>query len=392
LNSIKSAHESYAAEDGITGYDKRMNICIVVPYFTPYVRGNEYGLAESLTKLGYDVTIIASKGKAPREVKKEFSGEFGFKVKYLPTILDIGENPIVYGLNLKGCDVALLQEDYSFICHKAYAEAKKYGIKTILSLVRGYYPKGYKGLFLKLFDQLKNKELREGADVLTARCSATKDFMEKELEVKREIEIMYSGVDTDLFKPLSEPSGKYLAEGGFKILTIARLHKYKGLEYLIEAMQFLRDQMPEVKLYMLGKGPEEKNLKNLVKRLGLESEIEFLQRSIPNYEMPFLYRECDIYVQPSLIEPYGIAVLEAMACGKPVIGTKVGGMTDTIKDDETGFLVEPGNAKELADRISVLKDRNKRTEMGIRAREWVVSKFDWMLVGKKYQDVIEELV
>lgn len=368
----------------------RMKICIVVSYFTPYVRGNEYGLAESLTKLGYDVTIIASKGKAPREVKKDFSGEFDFKVKYLPTLLDIGENPVVSGLNLEGYDVALLQEDYPFICHKAYAEAKRCGVKTILSLVRGYYPRGHKGFFLRLFDQLKNKELREGADGLTARCSATKDFVERELGVKREIEIMYSGVDTTLFRPM-EPTGKYLSEGQFKLLTIARLHRYKGLEYLIEAMGLLQE-MQEAKLYILGKGSEEENLKKLVKRLALERNVEFLQQSIPNYEMPFLYGECDVYVQPSIIEPYGIAVLEAMACGKPVIGTKVGGMLDTIKDGETGFLVEVGNAEEIADRIMILRDGDKRAEMGEKARDRVVENFDWMVIGRKYQEIIEDLV
>ena len=111
-----------------------MKLCIVVPYFTPYIRGNEYGLAEALTKLGHDVTIITSRGKAPRGVSKDSSTEFDFKVEYLPTLLDIPDNPIVTGMNLKGYDVAMLQEDYPFICHKAYTEAKKQGIKTILEV------------------------------------------------------------------------------------------------------------------------------------------------------------------------------------------------------------------------------------------------------------------
>jgi len=368
-----------------------MKLCIIVPYFTPYVRGNEYGLAESLIKRGYDVTMIASRGKAPREVKKYFSGEFDFKVKYLPTILDIGENPIVFGLNLEGYDVALLQEDYPFICHKAYAEAKKRGIKTILSSERTYYPGGIKGTILKALDKLKNDKLRERVDVLTAHCSAAKEFMKRELGVKREIEVIHVGVDTELFKPM-ERTGEYLMEGEFTILTVARLHKYKGIEYLIEAMRFLQDQIPESKLYILGKGAEEENLKKLAKKLGLERRVEFIQNPIPNYEMPFLYGECDVYVQPSIIEPYGIAVLEAMACGKPVIGTKVGGMRDTIKDGETGFLVEPGNAEEIADRIMILRDENRRVKMGKNAREWIVDNFDWMVIGKRYQEVIEELI
>lgn len=365
-----------------------MKLCIVVPYFTPYVRGNEYGLAESLAKLGYDVTIMASKGKAPREIKKDIHGDFDFKVEYLPTILDIGENPIVSGLNLEGYDVALLQEDYPFICHKAYTEAKKCGIKTILSSERTYYPGGIKGTILKILDRVKNDKLRERVDVLTAHCSVAKEFMERELGVKRVVKVIHVGVDTALFQPM-EPKGSYLSEGEFKILTVARLHKYKGLEYLIEAMRVLQDQMPESKLYILGKGAEKENLKSLVKTLGLERNVEFIREAIPNHEMPFLYSECDVYVQPSIIEPYGIAVLEAMACGKPVIGTKVGGMMDTIKDGETGFLVEPGNAEEIADRIKILGDENKRAEMGEKAREWVVDNFDWMVIGKRYQEVVE---
>lgn len=367
-----------------------MKLCIIVPYFTPYVRGNEYGLAESLTKLGYDVTIIASKGKAPREIKKDFSAKYDFKVKYLPTIIDIGENPIVYGLNLEGYDLALLQEDYPFICHNAYAAAKKQGIKTILSSERTYYPKGIKGAVLELFDKVKNRDLRDGVDVLTAHCSAAKEFMEGELGVERAIKVIHVGVDTTLFQP-TEPKGQYLPEGEFKILTVARLHNYKGIEYLIEAMQLLQE-MPEATLSILGKGPEEESLKRRVKGLGLERNVEFLQASIPNYEMPFLYNECDVYVQPSIIEPYGIAVLEAMACGKPVIGTRVGGMLDTIKDGETGFLVEPGNAEEIAASIMSLSNENKRMEMGIRAREWVVANFEWMVIGRRYQEVIEDLI
>jgi glycosyltransferase involved in cell wall biosynthesis len=367
-----------------------MKLCVVVPYFTPYVRGNEYGLAESLTKLGYEVTIIASKAKAPREIKKNFSGEYTFEVNYLPTIVDVGENPLVHGLDIKDYDVALLQEDYPFICHRAYTEAKKQGIKTILSSERTYYPKGIKGAVLKILDKGKNKELREGVDALTAHCTAAKEFMERELGIEREIKVIHVGVDTELFRPM-KPMERYLSEGEFKILTVARLHKYKGLEYLIEAMQLLRKKS-EAKLYVLGNGPEEMRLKRRVKSLGLERTVAFLHASIPNYEMPFLYGECDVYVQPSIIEPYGIAVLEAMACGKPVIGTRVGGMLDTIKDGETGFLVEPESAEEIAERIMSLEDDNKRAEMGMRAREWVVTNFDWTVIGKRYQEAIKELV
>ncbi|KAF5437525.1 Glycosyltransferase involved in cell wall bisynthesis, partial [Candidatus Methanophagaceae archaeon] len=111
----------------------------------------------------------------------------------------------------------------------------------------------------------------------------------------------------------------------------------------------------------------------------------------PNYEMPSLYRECDIYVQPSIVEPYGIAVLEAMACGKPVIGAKVGGMRDTIKDGETGFLVEPGSPNELAEAILKMQDRKSTHIMGKKARIRVEYEFDWMKIAHDYIDLMETL-
>ncbi|MFC1786461.1 glycosyltransferase family 4 protein [Halobacteriota archaeon] len=376
-----------------------MKICIVVPFFTPFVRGNEYGLAQSLTKLGHDVTIVTSTAKAPREVMIRGKDcnfySYDFKVKYFTTPLNLGENPMVPSVFthiLKNdYDVVLLQEDYPFICHLAYFAARLKRTPTILSTERTYYPTDLKKrILLKTFDKTVNKIVRDGVDVITAHCNSAKEFMIKELGVKREIKVINVGVDTKLFRPM-EGKGQLSTSCKLKILTVARLHRYKGLNYLIEAMQLLQESS-EAKLYILGRGAEERNLKNLVKRLGLEGEVEFLEKPIPNYEMPFLYSECDIYVQPSIIEPYGIVVLEAMACEKPVIGTKVGGMLDTIKNGETGYLVEPGNVKEMADRIMILMNRDKKTEMGKKAREWVIDNFDWMVIGKRYQEVIEDLL
>jgi glycosyltransferase involved in cell wall biosynthesis len=295
-------------------------------------------------------------------------------------------------MDLKGYDVALLQEDYPFICHMALSQAKKYGIKTILSSERTYYPDSFKKNILMFLDKTSNKKLRESADVITTHCSSAKLFLKNELSVERDIKVIHVGVDVNLFKPML-PVKKHLTEDKtcIKILTVARLHKYKGLEYLIQAMCSLKENLPEVKLYIMGNGVEDQNLKNLVKSLGLADKIVFLQQPIPNNEMLLLYNECDIYVQPSIIEPFGIAVLEAMACGKPVIGTRIGGMLDTIKDGETGFLIEPRSAKDIAEKIILLKDAHIRKEMGIKARNRTVEVFDWARIGSVYDKLIRDI-
>ena len=377
-------------------YGKRMNIEIVVPYFTPYVRGNEYGLAQSLADLGHDVTIVASTARAPREkmvAETARGGRLDFDVNYLPALIDAGDNPIVKGIDerIRNHDVLMLQEDYPFICHRAYAAARKFGIPTILSSERTYYPESIvKRYALSVLDATVNKKLRDGVDILTAHCTAAREFMIGELGVRREVRVIHVGVDTELFRPM-ESEGKYLTEGGFRILTVARLHRYKGLLYLLEAMKRIREEVHDAHLYIIGKGSEEQNLRSLTEKLRLNDVVTFLTRPIPNHEMPALYAECDLYVQPSIVEPYGIAVLEAMACGKPVVGTRVGGMLDMVEDGETGFLVESADSGGLAERIIMLSDPGLRGEFGQDARERMEDEFDWRCIADEYLEVIDAI-
>lgn len=376
-----------------------MKIGIVVPYFTPYVRGNEYGLAQSLTDLGNKVTIITTTSRAPRE--KAITGktshpeyDLDFNVEYLPVVFDIGDNPIAKGTEkfIRSQDVIMLQEDYPFVCHDAYNAAKKYNIPTILSSERTYYPENpVRRYAVKLMDATVNKKLRNGVDVLTAHCTAAKEFMKNELGVSRNIEVIHVGVDTKLFKPLL-PGGKYLTKGNFKILAVARLHRYKGLGYLIEAMKKIIVEVPDAHLYIAGRGDEEQNLRNLTLKLSLDHAVTFLTRPIPNQEIPGLYAECDIYVQPSIVEPFGIAVLEAMACAKPVVGTRVGGMKDTIHDGETGYLVQEENPSQLAKKIIlVASDKSLMENMGRSAEERAIGLFDLRIIGSKYMEQLNIL-
>jgi glycosyltransferase involved in cell wall biosynthesis len=370
-----------------------MRLCIVVPYLTPYIRGNEYGLAQALSRMGHSVTIITSRGKAPREkmvTTEDFLNDYGFAVKCLPTFLDFGDNPVVRGVTVTNCDVVLLQEDYPFVCHQAYSRAKRCGLPTMLSSERTYYPQNLaKRAVLRFLDRTSNRRLREGVDVLTVHCSAAKDFLQSELGVSRDIEVVHTGVDTNVFRPTDRKS--YLGAGDPRILTTARLHKYKGLGYLIEAMKMVTQKLPQARLYVRGRGPEEGMLKAQVTGLDLEEHVAFLEETVPNYEMPHLYSECDIYAQPSVVEPYGIAVLEAMACGKPVVGTKVGGMLDTVVDGVTGFLVAPRDPRQLAHAIVELGDARARHSMGANARERIVETFDWMVVAARYDQLIKRL-
>lgn len=372
-----------------------MNICMVAPYFTPFVGCSEFYLAKAFAASGYDVTILTSTSTAPREEmvgNKKHKEEYNFRVRYLASI-DFDENPIVPSVFfhvLRGkYDVVMLWEDYPFMCHLAYFAARIRNIPTTLSTDRTYSLSGFslKSLVLKILDSTINRTLRNNVDAYIAHCSAAKEFVIRELKTGKDVKVIHIGVDTDFFKPVSSES-VYLKEGGFKILTIARLHKYKGLEYLIKAMTSVVDKHPDVKLYIKGKGPEEENLKKMVAKFGLSNNIIFLKEAIPGDKMPDFYSECDLYVQPSIIEPFGFAVLEAAACGKPVVGTKTGGMKDTIVDGITGFSVQPANAEELSRAIiKLIDDKILLMKMGESARKESLN-YDWKIIAQKYLEVI----
>jgi len=367
-----------------------MRICIVTPYFTPFVRGNEYGLAESLSKLGNEVTIVTSKSKAPRE-KTVFEGRYkknlSFNVIYLKTIIDLFENPVVIGpFNklIKKFDVVMLQEDYPLICHMTFLAAKMHGITTVLSSERTYIPADFKKrVGLAFFDTTAGQLVRENVDVFTAHCTAAKKFLKNVVGVKREIEVVHVGVDCELFKPINDPVDYIGYENeDLRILSVARLHKYKGLKYLIMVMKNVISEV-DAKLYLLGKGGEEPYLRRLADKLDLTNRVCFITESVPNEEMPHVYSSCDIYAQPSIIEPYGIAVLEAMACGKPAVGTNVGGMLDTIAHGKTGFRAKPASPEEIVEYILLLSDDKLRRKMGKNARKRA-EKFDWIEIGRRY--------
>jgi glycosyltransferase involved in cell wall biosynthesis len=287
-------------------------------------------------------------------------------------------------------DIIMLREDYPIMCHLAFIASEITNTPTTLTTERSYYPKGLKGLSLKLFDLTINKILRNGIDVYFAHCNAAKKFSKDILKAWQNIFVIPHSIDTTFFKPL--PATNYYLDGDIKLLTVARFHRYKGLTYLIKALNMLLEEDNSIYLNLLGRGPEEQKLRHLVDRLNLKNNVKFIREVVPDYKMPYIYSECDLYVQPSIIEPFGIAVVEAMACGKPVIGTKTGGMLDTIIHGKTGFLVPPGDTGALHKSIARMVNNKKvLKKMGRNARKEAL-KYDWKIITQKYLSAILPII
>jgi glycosyltransferase involved in cell wall biosynthesis len=168
---------------------------------------------------------------------------------------------------------------------------------------------------------------------------------------KEKLEIIPFGVDTNFFKPNILKDRKI-----FQILSVGYLIERKGFEYLIKAVKEVLKVHDNVKLKIIGSGPLEKKLKEIITELELQNHVKIL-KNVSDDELLNLYNSSDLFVLPSIVdsqgntEGLGIVLLEAMACRLPVIGSNVGGIPDIIQDSGSGLLVPEKDSLKLSEAI-----------------------------------------
>jgi glycosyltransferase involved in cell wall biosynthesis len=209
------------------------------------------------------------------------------------------------------------------------------------------------------------------------------------------IQVIPPGIDTKKFHAKNDGEAfktRYHCHGSKVILSVGRLNYQKSFQYLIKAMPMVLQQIPNVKLIIVGEGEQLAYLNQLSKSLGLSESVIFTG-AIDSTEIPNAYSAADVFVLPSLFESFGIVLIEAQAAGKPVIGTRVGGVPEALVDGETGFLVEPGDPKPLgAAIIRVLSDENLARKMGEKGKKFVEARFSIQSAVSSVIDVYKKLV
>ena len=184
-----------------------------------------------------------------------------------------------------------------------------------------------------------------------------------------QISLVFNGVDCDRFQP-GRKSDTPL------IVYLGRLRRYKSVDIAIRALAMLANVMPALRLGIAGSGPAATDLRALAMDLGVADRVQFYGR-VSEDEKIALLQQAHLVLNPSLKEGWGLTVLEANACGTPVIGADVPGLRDSICHGQTGYLVPYGDPHCLAEAIhQFLCDSRQRREMGARALEWSRS-FSW---------------
>jgi glycosyltransferase involved in cell wall biosynthesis len=373
-----------------------MKIMFVIPYFG-FSGVISDTLAGHLSKRGNDVVVVGFSRKALGSWFSEearcleeknihcysapgFSISIPHFVTEFPLLLSFGQltkeiDPDIIHIN---CLPFLT----SFQAAKIASKTHRKGILQVHGVI------GERGFFFNMLQEVYNSVLGQSAfhSANKVVCLTVGDA-QKVLRYgcpPQKIRIIPNGVNVNEFRP----SG--VEEAG-TLLWCGRFVQQKGLEYLIEAMKLIKKEGgPPVKLTMTGEGPLISKISKLIMENDLRRNVHFLGR-VARSEIPKLMNKSSIYVLPSLNEGMPYTLLEAMASGKPVIGSDISGIKDVVTHGKNGLLVPPRNARALADAImTLLKDDNLRKIMGQKARELMVKKYSWDEIATRMERLYRE--
>ena len=249
------------------------------------------------------------------------------------------------------------------------------------------------GIFYLLF-----KNIFLNADFIQAISTYLAEFA-RSMDINAKVAVVPNGVDVELFSKdhsdeelhsLTEQLGKHKDDK--YIITISRLVAKNAAGDIIRALTHLP---PNVKLLVIGTGPDERQLEDLVGEISVQDRVHFLGQ-IAYDELPKYLKISDVFVRPSLSEGMGNSFIEAMAAHVPVIATPVGGITDFLFDpdknsdiDSTGLFCEVRNPQSIAQQVTrILNDQTLRNRITSNARKLVAEQYDWNMVAAAMREKI----
>ena len=243
---------------------------------------------------------------------------------------------------------------------------------------------------------LQRVALQHSSLVLVPSKDTAAHVTEEQGVREERIRVLPWGLDPQFEALISPGSHPVLPENfpsGRVILSVGRWlasERYKGMDTLITALPRLLTQRPEVQLALVGAGDDRAWLEDLAEQTGMNRHVHFLT-GLTYSEIAACYAACEIFALPSRGEGFGLVYLEAMACGKPVIGGLHGGAPEVIQDGVTGYLVPHGDPIQLATSLeTLLADPVHAKEMGARAKQRAEHEFRFNVFAKSLKKILRE--
>lgn len=401
-----------------------MKVCILTTSF-PRFKGDSagifiYHLSRWLVKKGVNIEVIA-----PHDPGCHFTEKWeNIRIHRFPYFYPFQLQRLCYGSgivkNIKNNLPAILQ--LPFLCASEFLYSLAVFKKTKPDIIHAHWslPQGLIGIIAKrifkipcvtsihgsdvyglrsAFFKALNTVVIRNSDICTANSMATARIARKVCG-NDNVNVLPMGVDTEYFSKIHDVASlkrKFKIEGPV-ILFVGRLIDWKGTAYLINAMPETLQRFPTAKALIIGSGPQKDELVGLAETLALQEHVIFIDE-VPQEELVAFYSMADIFVLPSIVnengetEGLGVVLLEAMACGLPVIGCNVGGIPDIIRNDVTGLLARQKDPGDLAEKIiQMLSDKVLRNKVIQNGLDLIERKFSWEAISDKFIEVYNSVL
>jgi len=358
-------------------------------YYPPEIGGLEShvaGLAEELVSRGHQVRVVTSRSRPDLPKSETRNG-----VQVIRTPLH-SRTPGGWAAHAIGSiPTTVRQARWADVLHaQTFASALPVGLAALLARkvwVTSFHTSHFLARAERPGWQPVLRALVRWPDHALAASSEIAQVGER-LAPGTRVEALVNGVDTDTFRATAPtfPRG----EGERWVVVPRRLVEKNGVEFLVRAVPDILRAIPQARFLIIGDGPERPALALLAEELGVDAAVTFLGAR-PHDEMPGLLCSGEIAILPSLMEATSVAALEAMACERPVVATRVGGLPEIV-DDEVGALVAPGDPEALARGVVGLLEGCDLAGMGRRARERVVTRWSNDRLVERHIAIYQDLL
>jgi glycosyltransferase involved in cell wall biosynthesis len=379
-----------------------MNILQVVPFFTPNRGGSvtiPYQLAKGLSKKGHNVTIITT----DFEFDKNYAASLetiGVKIVPVKCVANLGlflYSPAIkvwLETNLKNFEVVHMHNFRAYQNNVIHEYAVKFRIPYLVQ-PHGSLPKNNeKNLMKELYDFFWGRKIiNDASKVIAVSDLEVKQFLEFGIDPSK-IMTIPNGLEIERFSN-SSPAGTFREKNGIKekhlVLYLGRLHKGKGIEFLMNAFSDLIKDRQDVALAIVGPDYGFKNaLKTLARTLGIEKNVYFIE-FLSNVAQA--YRDADLTVYPAHYEISGLVAIESLFCETPVIITEGCGLKELINELKCGYVVKYGDIKALKEDISYILDNPLESKMAaIRGKNYILSNLTSDKILTNFEKVYEDCI
>jgi glycosyltransferase involved in cell wall biosynthesis len=372
-----------------------VRILHVAPGFYPKVGGMEnhiLGWAREQVGLGNEVVVVAPEEGGAPEVQ-ELDGILIRRVKTLMRLaatVDITPS-LPFRLLRESADVFHVYYPMPWNADWGVLVGRIRRKPVVLTYCNDLGGEGLKGLFGVLYN---NTLLRLTLRLSHRIVASSPHYPRLSAHLRRhqhKTVVVPPGTDVEYFHPMG------LTREACTVFFVGALqehHRYKGLESLLRAVRIARERVPELRLVVAGKGPNDNIFSRLAKELDVERHVQFLG-FVTDEELRSWYNRCTVFAMPSLSwhqEGFGMVALEAMACGAPTIVSDVVGAIEDIREYDAASVVKPGDYQEIAATLlDLLGNEERRRELGRNGRRLAKDRYTWQRVTAKTLSLYQEL-